>query len=201
MTGENRRPFAFGIRKTKAVDIFFAWLGAALGIGATAYLSNQFFEPRDSILLIGSFGASAVLIYAAVTSPLARPRNLLGSHIISALIGVACYQVIGDGFLAVGLGVSLAITAMMLTDTLHPPGGATSLIAIIGGDAIKDLGFLYVVIPVGLGAVLLLVIALLVTNIPRGKTIPALLVLGRTQRSEDQLVVLPTGSIDDIKSA
>jgi CBS-domain-containing membrane protein len=109
--------------------------------------------------------------------------------------------VIGDGFLAVGLGVSLAITAMMLTDTLHPPGGATSLIAIIGGDAIKDLGFLYVVIPVGLGAVLLLVIALLVTNIPRGKTIPALLVLGRTQRSEDQLVVLPTGSIDDIKSA
>jgi CBS-domain-containing membrane protein len=172
MTGENRRPFAFGIRKTKAVDIFFAWLGTALGIGATAYLSNRFFEPRDSILLIGSFGASAVLIYAAVTSPLAQPRNLLGGHIISAAIGVAMFQLLGDGYLAAGLGVSLSITAMMLTDTLHPPGGATSLIAIIGGYAIKELGFLYVVVPVGLGAVLLLVIALLVNNIPRERRYP-----------------------------
>ena len=113
-----------------------------------------------------------MLIYAAVSSPLAQPRNLIGGHIISAVIGVAMFQLLGDSYLAAGLGVSLAITAMMLTDTLHPPGGATSLIAVVGGEAIKDLGFLYVLDPVGLGAVLLLVVALLVNNIPRARRYP-----------------------------
>ncbi len=76
-------------------EIFWSWLGSFLGIGAVAGLHYHFFEGTDLIMIIGSFGASAVLIYGAIKSPLAQPRNLLGGHIISALIGVTMVKVCG----------------------------------------------------------------------------------------------------------
>ena len=68
--------------------------------------------------------------------------------------------------------MALAIVAMMLTDTVHPPGGATALIAVIGVDTVHDLGFLYVLMPAGLGALLLLLVALVVNNIPKTRRYP-----------------------------
>jgi len=53
---------------------------------------------------------------------------------------------------------------MHFTCTLHPPGGGTALIAIIGGDTIHELGYLYVLSPIALGAFILLFIALIVNN-------------------------------------
>jgi len=108
------------------------------------------FRAEDLSLLIGSFGASAVLVYGAIKSPLAQPRNLIGGHVISGLVGVACWQVFGATlWVAAALAVSLAIVAMLATKTLHPPGGATALIAVIGGAKIHELGFLYAFIPAG----------------------------------------------------
>jgi CBS-domain-containing membrane protein len=127
----------------------------------------------DLLLIIGSFGASAVLVYAAIKSPLAQPRNLMGGHIISALIGVACYKLFGGTiWMAAALGVSLAIVAMLLTKTLHPPGGATALIAVIGSKNVHDLGFLYAVFPAGAGALILLIIALIVNNLAKERRYP-----------------------------
>ena len=78
----------------------------------------------------------------------------------------------GQPWLAEAVAVATAIAAMHLTRTLHPPGGATALIAVIGGDRIHALGFYYAVIPVGLGAVVLLVVALLVNNVPATRRYP-----------------------------
>ena len=61
---------------------------------------------------------------------------------------------------------------MHATKTLHPPGGATALIAVIGSDKIHDLGYLYVLMPVGLGAVSMLLVALLVNNISKSRRYP-----------------------------
>jgi len=69
-------------------EIIWSWIGSFLGISAVAWLSLLFFEQYDCTLLIGSLGSSAVLIYGAIRSPLAQPRNLIGGHIISAIIGV-----------------------------------------------------------------------------------------------------------------
>ena len=125
------------------------------------------------VMIIGSFGASAVLIYGAIGSPLAQPRNLIGGHLISALIGVFFAQILtGQPWLASALAVATAIAAMQATKTVHPPGGATALIAVIGSQKVHDLGFLYVIIPVGLGACLMLIIALLVNNIPKNRRYP-----------------------------
>jgi CBS-domain-containing membrane protein len=70
------------------------------------------------------------------------------------------------------MAVSTAIAAMHLTRTLHPPGGATALIAVIGGDSVHGLGYLYALVPVGLGAVMLLAVAVLVNNIPKNRRYP-----------------------------
>jgi CBS-domain-containing membrane protein len=75
--------------------------------------------------------------------------------------------------LAAAFAVAFAITAMDITRTLHPPGGATALIAVIGSDAIHDMGYLYVLLPAGLGAVILVVIAVLLNNLADDRHYPA----------------------------
>ena len=125
------------------------------------------------MMIIGSFGASAVLIYGAIRSPLAQPRNLLGGHILSAIIGVTAFQWLGSQpWLAAAVAVSTSIAVMHLTKTLHPPGGATALIAVIGGQTVHNLGYLYVVMPAALGAIVMLIIALIVNNIPKNRKYP-----------------------------
>ncbi len=159
--------------RVSASEIFWSWMGAFLGIGAVGLLNHLVFEGTDYVMLIGSFGASAVLAYGAVRSPLAQPRNLVGGHLISAVIGVAVFKLLhGQMWLAEAVAVATAIAAMHYTKTLHPPGGATALIAVIGSDKVHHLGFLYVVIPAGLGAVILLAVALLVNNIPATRRYP-----------------------------
>jgi CBS-domain-containing membrane protein len=154
-------------------EILWAWIGAFIGIVPVAYLNYHVLVGTDLIMIIGSFGASAVLIYGAIKSPLAQPRNLIGGHIISAIIGVACYKLFSTHmWLAAALAVATAIAVMHATKTLHPPGGATSLIAVIGSQKIHNLGYLYAFIPVGLGAAIMLLVALLVNNIPKNSSYP-----------------------------
>lgn len=154
-------------------EICWSWIGAFLGIAAVAYVNFHIIDDTDLVMIIGSFGASAVLLYGAIKSPLAQPRNLMGGHIFSAIIGVACYQVLGGHmWIASSAAVATAIAFMHATKTLHPPGGATALIAVIGSDKIHDLGYLYALIPVGLGALIMLIVALLVNNIPKSRRYP-----------------------------
>lgn len=144
-----------------------------MGIAAVAILHFKILDRTGLLMIIGSFGASAALIYGAIRSPLAQPRNLIGGHALSAVVGVAAFQLLGQlPWLAAAAAVSSAIALMHLTKTLHPPGGATALIAVIGGDAVHNLGFLYAVIPAALGAGVMLVIALIVNNIPRNRHYP-----------------------------
>lgn len=168
MAGSTTSPPGVGL-----AEMFWSWLGAFVGIGAVAFLNYHFLEGTPLVLIIGSFGASAVLIYGAIKSPLAQPRNLMGGHIISALIGVAAYKLLhGHLWLAAALAVATSIAVMHATRTLHPPGGATALIAVIGGDQVHALGYLYVLVPVALGAVIMLAVALLVNNIPKTRKYP-----------------------------
>lgn len=154
-------------------EIFWSWLGGFFGIFSLTITNYTLLRELNLPLLIGSFGASAVLVYGAIRSPLAQPRNLVGGHILSALIGVACYKFFTDQlWLSASLAVSLAIVAMHITKTLHPPGGATALIAVIGDKKIHDLGFFYAIVPVGIGAIILLIVALIVNNLPKSRHYP-----------------------------
>lgn len=155
------------------IDHIWTFLGAFLGISGIGLLQDSSLGQTDHIFLIGSFGASAVLVFGATNSPLAQPRNLIGGHLISAIIGVSIHKLLpGQLWVASALSVSLAIVGMQMTKTLHPPGGATALIANIGSEKIKDLGFMYVLSPVLSGVLILLVVALIVNNIPNHRDYP-----------------------------
>lgn len=155
------------------IDHLWTFIGAFLGIGIIGYIQSLTLPQVDNVFLIGSFGATAVLVFGATNSPLAQPRNLVFGHLFSAIIGVTVqYFLPHTLWLAAALAVSLAIVAMQMTRTMHPPGGATALIATIGSDHIKDLGFIYVLAPVMSGVAILLIVALLVNNIPRHRNYP-----------------------------
>ena len=156
---------------------FWTFLGSFVGIGLLGFIQSKYLSTSDNVLLIGSFGASSVLIYGVINSPLAQPRNLIGGHVICALIGVTVHKLIpGEVWLSSALAVSISIVVMQITKTLHPPGGATALIANIGSTKILALGYWYVICPVLVGAIILLLVAIFFNNrtshrsYPRNKT-------------------------------
>ncbi|MCG7599867.1 HPP family protein [Halomonas sp. McH1-25] len=152
-------------------DALWSWFGAFVGMAGVGWLSGLSLEAH-SMLMVGSFGATSVLLYAAPESPLAQPRNVLGGNVISALIGVLSWQWLGDSWLAAAVAVSTAILAMQLTHTLHPPGGATALIAVIGTGELHSLGWTYAFMPVAAGCMLMLGVAILVNNLARHRRYP-----------------------------
>jgi CBS domain-containing membrane protein len=155
------------------VEHFWSFIGAFLGIGLIAFL-QQHLADSDNLFLIGSFGASSVLVYGAIQSPLAQPRNLVGGHVISALLGVTISRFMPDIlWLTAPLAVSLSIICMQMTKTLHPPGGATALIAVIGSEKVKELGYWFVLSPVLTGTLILLAVALVFNNITNSRQYPA----------------------------
>jgi CBS-domain-containing membrane protein len=155
------------------IDHFWTFIGAFIGIGLIGYTQQSEFVGTDAVFLIGSFGASAVLVFGATNSPLAQPRNLVLGHFLSAVIGVSVYLLLPDYlWLTSALSVSLSIVAMQITKCMHPPGGATALIANIGSKKIKSLGYGYVFSPVMSGVLILLLVALIVNNIPKNRNYP-----------------------------
>ncbi|KAF2342677.1 HPP family protein [Flavobacterium tistrianum] len=153
---------------------FWSFLGSFVGIGILAYLESSQFTGSDVVYLIGSFGASSVLIYGIIQSPFSQPRNLIGGHLISAFIGVTVNKLVPDiVWISAPLAVSLSIIFMQITKTLHPPGGATALIAVTGSAQIKGLGYMYVISPVLVGVLILFVIALIFNNITSSRTYPS----------------------------
>jgi len=154
-------------------EVVWSWVGSFIGILAVGWCNQLWFKGTDLTLLIGSFGASAVLVYGAVRSPLAQPRNLVGGHVVSAFTGVVAWKLFHtDPWLASAFAVATAIAMMHITRTLHPPGGATALIAVIGSDQIHAAGFTYVLIPATLGPVILLVVALVINNLAPRRRYP-----------------------------
>ncbi|HLP49567.1 MAG TPA: HPP family protein [Chitinophagales bacterium] len=152
---------------------FWSFVGAFMGIGLIAFWQSHSLTRYENIFLIGSFGASSVLVYGAIQSPLAQPRNLIGGHLVSAIMGVTVYRLLPDIiWLTAPLAVALSIVLMQVTKTLHPPGGATALIAVIGSEKIKALGYMYVLSPVLSGAFILLVVAIVFNNITSHRRYP-----------------------------
>jgi CBS domain-containing membrane protein len=147
--------------------VLSAWVSAFLAI----YLISipalyPHLSASANLFLIGSFGASAALLYAAPRADLSQPRNVIGGHVLSAVIGVSVYKLVGTHVgLAAALAVSTSIVAMLITRTMHPPGAATGLIAVLGPAKVHALGYQFVLTPVLAGVVILVVVALVLNNL------------------------------------
>ncbi len=133
-------------------------VAAFLSLFVIAMIDKSYSDPY----LIASFGATAVLIYGAPKAPFSQPKNVFFGHLFSAVIGVTVACIFDATGLyaeycpvAIGIAVAASIIAMMLTGTVHPPGGATALTCVLNGF----FGFEYVLRPVMLGVVLMMAIA------------------------------------------
>jgi CBS-domain-containing membrane protein len=121
-------------------------IGGGLGITlmvALAALSGQHLEAVP-------FTTSIVLVMAAPESAPAQPRAILGGHLLCALAGLVVWLCFGANPWAAGLAVGLAIAAMQLTDTLHPPAGINALLFVT-----LKLSWYFVLMPVAAGALIL----------------------------------------------
>ena len=134
--------------------------GGFCGILGVYFVSDALLHAQATALMVASMGASAVLLFAVPHSALAQPWNVMGGHLISALIGVSCAHFIPDILLAAALSVGCAIAAMHYLRCIHPPGGATALSAVIGGPMVHEMGYTYVLQPVLINAIVILGIAI-----------------------------------------
>ncbi len=134
-------------------------LGGFVGIFLISGISFYFTGASGAALIVPSMGASAVLVFAVPHGKLSQPWALFGGQLSSAVVGVSCYYLVPNIFIASGLAVGLAIGVMHLLRCIHPPGGATALAAVIGSAQIHALGYEYVLTPVLLNTVVIFVTA------------------------------------------
>lgn len=142
-----------------------ATLGGVLAIFCCFYLTQFFTGTAGTAAILPSMGASTVLLFAVPHGQLSTPWALFAGNLLSAIIGVTCALFIPAVGLAAAIAVALSILVMHLTRSLHPPGGATALAAVIGGTSITELGYWYVITPTLLNCSVLFLVALLFNNI------------------------------------
>ncbi len=145
-------------------SLIWTFVAAFIGLLVVSYLALD----TKLFSLFAPLGASAVLLYGAPAAPFSQPRSVIGGHILSAYVGVITFKLLGATYIAVALGVSLAIVVMILTKTVHPPAGATALIGVTASEG----SLIWPLTPVAIGAVILLVVALLVNNLDKEKSYP-----------------------------
>lgn len=164
-----------GMPRGTLLESLASALGATLGICVLAALQVGPVSHHGLLMLVASFGASAVLLFAAPASPLAQPRNLVLGNTVSALSGVCVSRAFAGSlpWLAPGVAVGLAIFFMCLGGVTHPPGGAFALIAVIGGPVVRAQDFLYVLLPALSGSLILLIVALICNNVHPVRQYPA----------------------------
>lgn len=123
-----------------------AGAGAMLCISSLALLQHW----QHSLLIMAPFGATMVILFALPDSPLAQPRNIIGGHLLTTLIGLLMLHYAEVSPLTLGLATGLGVSLMVLTNTLHPPAGANPLLVML---TVPEWGFLLT--PVLSGAVLI----------------------------------------------
>jgi len=149
-------------------------------------------------MLVASMGASAVLLFIVPNSPLSQPWPLLGGQVLSAVVGVACAQFIPDMVWASASAVGLSILVMLGLRCLHPPGAATALTPVLAGASFMSLGYSFVLIPVGLNALVILGMAIVFNRWLLGNNYPLIPQIDTSPRESEQLTGI---SDNDLKQA
>lgn len=145
-------------------ELLISIIGAFIATLLASFFSNNILEMSGSPMVLASTGASAMLIFGIPHSPVSQPWPIVGGHVVSALVGVTIYYLVANPILASSLAIGLAMLAMHFTGSMHPPGGATAITAVIGGTAVHELGYYFIIVPVFFNSIILLSIAMAVAT-------------------------------------
>ena len=146
--------------KTSNREKLISGIGGFTGIFLVLIVTNQVIHAQDASLVVASMGASAVLLFAVPHGPLSQPWALVAGQFVSAFIGVSCYLLIPETYLAAASAVGLSVIAMYYLRCVHPPGGATALSAVLSGPSVHALGYQFVVTPVLINTLIILSVAI-----------------------------------------
>jgi len=144
--------------RDKVGRILVAGLGALLGLGTLGGLVSF---PGNTWLL-GSFGASCVLLFGFPEAVFSRSKNVVGGHVLSSMIGLACLHWLGPGWWAMAAAGACAAMLMMATDTVHPPAGSNPVIIYLSHP-----GWDFLLLPTLAGALALVMISKLYWRLAR----------------------------------
>ncbi|HDZ16288.1 MAG TPA: HPP domain-containing protein, partial [Methylophaga aminisulfidivorans] len=144
----------------KVISALGAMVGILVTILMTKWLAQQMsISAGSELLIIASFGATAVLVFAVPHGALSQPWQVIAGHLLSAAVGVTCQYLIGTTPLAAAIAVGIAVGVMYYTRCIHPPGGATALNAVMGGAGITQMGYNYLLFPVLVNVIAILLVA------------------------------------------
>lgn len=155
------RLIGLNVNRTGHIEKLVSALGGLCGILAVSLVARDYLGNEGAAWIVASMGASAVLLFAVPHGPLSQPWPVLGGHLAAAAIGVTCARYIPDAILASAIAVALTIAAMHYLRCIHPPGGATALTAVIGGERIHALGYTYLITPVLIDVLIILAVAVI----------------------------------------
>lgn len=161
------------LNEVSLTEKIVAAVGGGLAIFLLTIFSLRALPKSGATAIVASMGASAVLLFAVPHGQLSQPWPVLAGHFVSAIIGVSCARYIPDVVAAAALAVGLAIGAMHFLKCIHPPGGATALTAVLGGNAIHQLGFSFAVFPVLVNSVVIVLLAVAINGAFKWRRYPA----------------------------
>lgn len=170
---------------TSHTEKLISIVGVLIGLITIREVSSWYLADSTALLMIASMGASAVLIFGMPHGALSQPWPVLAGHLIAAFIGVTVSQQFATQWWTPALAVALTMGAMHYLHCIHPPGGATAMIAVIGGDQVYALGYSYLLTPVLINVLSLLLIAVLFNSFFPWRRYPVYLAL--TSYTEPQL--------------
>lgn len=134
------------------LSVALAGLGGFIAIAGLGLISMS----SHTALLIAPFGATCVLLFTLPSSPLSQPINVIGGHVVCTLTGLTLHSFLPDQWWAVAIAVGVAIALMALLRVTHPPAGADPVVVFATSPH-----FFYIISPVVVGAILLVIIAII----------------------------------------
>jgi len=129
--------------RSKTLPLLRIGVGYFLGIGLIAYLSAS----TGQLWLIGSFGASCVLLFGFPDVPFSRARNVIGGHCLTAATGLLMLALFGPHWAVMAAAAALACVLMVATNSVHPPAGGNPIIIFM-----TQPGWEFLLLPVAIGA-------------------------------------------------
>lgn len=152
------KQFNFATRISSS-EILIASLSAIITLALVTWITKQALTGSALPYVLASMGATAVILFSIPNSPMGRPWSVLAGHIISAIIGISCGKLSDSLIITVPLAIGLAIFAMHYLRCIHPPGGATAMLTLLGGAEINAIGYQFLITPLAINLIILLLAA------------------------------------------